>query len=419
MLALVACSALLAVGLDAPPVDVTQTYQEAKAKAGRSPEEQVRLALWCEAHGLTAQRLHHLTLAILADPSNLTARGLMGQVLHEGRWLRPEVLADKLKADPEKAATLAEYQSRRLKAAYTAEAQYNLGVWCDEHGLKEQARAHLTAVTRLDPKRDNAWKKLGYKKHEGRWVTDAQLAAEKAEVAAQKQADKTWRPLLDRYKSMLDRPADRDEAEAALAEVTDPRAVPAILHAFGKGRVVDQLRAVQLLGQVDSPSASRALAGLAVLSKSAEIRRIAVETLRRRDPRDFVRLWIALIRKPIKFEVRPVGGPGSPGVLFVEGEKANLKRLYSPPTMPNVPIPQGTRVSYDNNGLPVLSEPLGVDRNAGQVVWLPYYSLDVPQLLGAVNQATHGGNVQQIFRNQQAQTGRPIQTIAGYVRTMP
>src|ERR1700733_5520433 len=116
MLALVACSALLAVGLDAPPtLDAQQTYQEAKAKAGRSPEDQVRLALWCETHGLTAQRLHHLTLAILADPKNTTARGLMGLVSHDGRWQRPEVLADKLKADPNRAATLAEYESRRLK----------------------------------------------------------------------------------------------------------------------------------------------------------------------------------------------------------------------------------------------------------------------------------------------------------------
>src|SRR3954468_20753086 len=101
MLALVACSALLAVGPEAPtsPPDARLAYQEARAKAGRSPEGQVRLALWCEAHGLTAERLHHLTLAVLADPGNATARALMGLVAHEGRWLRPEVLADRLKAD--------------------------------------------------------------------------------------------------------------------------------------------------------------------------------------------------------------------------------------------------------------------------------------------------------------------------------
>ena len=369
MFMLVACTALLAVGPDEGPsaTDARQAYQEARSRAGRSPEDQVRLALWCETHGLTAERLHHLTLAVLADPRNATARGLMGLVSRDGRWLRPEVLAEKLKADGDRAATLVEYEAKRLKVPYTADAQWALGVWCDEHGLKEQAKAHLTAVIRLDPSRDNAWKKLGYKKHEGRWVTDAQLLAEKAELEAQKQADKTWRPLLDRYKSMLDRPADRERAEAALAEITDPRAVPAILHAFATTRPGDQLRAVQLLGQVDSPSASRSLAGLAVLSKSAEVRRVAIETLKRRDPRDFVRLWIALIRQPIKYEVRPVGGPGSPGTLFVEGQKANLRRVYSPPPMPTIPFLSGATIGYDENGLAVIRQSMGMVEGSARI----------------------------------------------------
>ena len=368
MLAVLACTALLSAGPDAPPVDDTRrAYQEARAGAGRSPEDQVRLALWCEAHGLTAERLHHLTLAVLADPKNATARGLMGLVSRDGRWQRPEALADRLKADQDHAATLAEYEAKRLKAAYTADAQWALGTWCDEHGLKEQAKAHLTVVIRLDPSREHAWKRLGYKRHEGRWATDAQLAAEKSEAEAQKQADKAWRPLIDRYKSMLDQPSRREEAEAALAEVTDPRAVPAILHAFGKGREGDQLRAVQLLGQVDSPSASRSLAGLAVLSKSPEVRRVAVETLKRRDPRDFVRLWIALIRKPIKYEVRPVGGPGSPGTLFVEGQKANLRRVYAPPPLPTIPYLPGAMIGYDENGLPVIHQPLTAVEGSGRI----------------------------------------------------
>jgi Pretoxin HINT domain len=358
MLALVACSALLAIGLDAPPpADSQQSYQEARAKAGRSPEEQVRLALWCEAHGLSAQRLHHLTLAVLADPKNLTARGLMGLVLHEGRWLRPEVLADKLKADPEKAATLAEYQSRRLKADYKADAQYALGIWCDEHGLKEQAKAHLTAVTRLDPKRDNAWKKLGYKKHEGRWVTDDQLAAEKADVEAQKQADRKWKPLLEKYKAMLDQPSKREEAEAALASVTDPRAVPSIGLVFARSES-SQPRAAQLLGQIDAPSASKGLAFLAVFARSAEARRSAAETLRGRDAREYADLLIALIRDPIKYEVKPVGGPGSPGVLYVEGPKANLQRLYSPPPT----FRPGDTLKIDPSGLTVVDRPLNYDQ---------------------------------------------------------
>src|SRR5439155_216831 len=88
-------------------------------------------------------RLSHS--AHLADPKNATARELMGLVARDGRWLRPEAVADRARAD----ASLAEYQSNRLKAAYTADAQLALGVWCDEHGLKDQTRAHLTAATRL------------------------------------------------------------------------------------------------------------------------------------------------------------------------------------------------------------------------------------------------------------------------------
>lgn len=418
MILAIVCASLLGTipPTDTPQsVDLKQSYDEARAKAGKTPDEQVKLALWCEAHGLTTQRLHHLTLAVLADPKNAMARGLMGMVAYNGRWLRPEAVAEKTKADADRVANLAEYEARRLRAPYKADAQYELGVWADEHGLKEQAKAHLTAVIRLDPKRDGVWRKLGYKKHDGRWVTDAQLAAEKAELEAQKLADKKWKPLLEKYKSMLDRPASRAEAEAALAEVTDPRAVPAIVSTFIKGRDSDRLRSVQLLGQVDSPAASRTLAGLAVFSKSPEIRRLATETLKRRDPRDFVGLWISLIHQPIKYQVKPVGGPGSPGTIQIEGKTAKLQRRYSPPGMPEIPIERGTRLTYDANGLPVLTEPLeGTERVTGRVVWLPYYSYDTPELIGAVNQAAHGANLQQIL-TKQTQGGRPVQSIAGYL----
>ena len=50
------------------------TYRAALAKAGKNADAQVRLALWCEAHGLTAERLKHLSLAVLYDPTNALAR---------------------------------------------------------------------------------------------------------------------------------------------------------------------------------------------------------------------------------------------------------------------------------------------------------------------------------------------------------
>src|SRR5207248_1625383 len=154
------------------------------------------------------------------------------------------------------------------------------------------------------------WRGLGGKKVGGRWVTEAQLAAEKAEAEAQKQADRHWKPLLTKWRGWLGEASRRDAAEQALGEVTDPRAVAAVWSVLIAGSPSLHDRAVQVLGQIDAPAASRALAFLAVFDPSADVRRKATETLKRRDPREFAGLIVALLRAPIQYEVRPVGGPG-------------------------------------------------------------------------------------------------------------
>ena len=66
-----------------------------------------------------------------------------------------------------------------------------------------------------------------------------------------------------------------------------------------------QMAAVQMLGQIDGPSASNGLAALAVFSPRPEVRRRATETLIRRDPRDVVGRLIGMVHKPYKYQVRP------------------------------------------------------------------------------------------------------------------
>ena len=65
-------------------------YTSAAGAAGHDPGAQVRLALWCEAHGLSAERAKHLALAVLYDPSNALAHALQGLVSFGGKWSRPE-----------------------------------------------------------------------------------------------------------------------------------------------------------------------------------------------------------------------------------------------------------------------------------------------------------------------------------------
>ena len=357
--ALILLSGLLPVSFAEPELAVAPAdlalYEAAQQGAGRDAAAHIRLALWCEAHGLRPERAKHLALAVLSDPTNAMARALMGLVAYGGQWKRPEGIADKVKADEALTAKLAEYNGRRARAPETADAQWSLGVWCEQNGLEAEALAHFTAVTRLDPGREAAWKRVGCKKVGGRWVSEGQLSAEKDEAEAQKKADKHWKPLLTKWRGWLGEKTRKDAADEALAEIRDPRAVAAVWSVLVAGSAAHHDRAVQVLGQIDAPAASRALAILSVFDASAEVRRRATETLKRRDPREFAGLLVGLLRKPIKYEVRPVNGPGSPGALFVAGQVFNVQRMYAPPAMPSFGASGTDRISYDANGLPVIT----------------------------------------------------------------
>lgn len=122
-----------------------------KASAGRDADSQVKLALWCEANGLEREKLKHLAVAVLTDPANALARSLMGLVEYQGKWTRPEAVAEATKTDVAAADLAIEYKDRRLKAPVKVEAQYKLALWCIEKGLIAESRAHLATVVRLDP----------------------------------------------------------------------------------------------------------------------------------------------------------------------------------------------------------------------------------------------------------------------------
>jgi tetratricopeptide (TPR) repeat protein len=280
MLALIFVCSFLIVADDrgsstATPADLA-VYDSARAKAGHDADAHVRLAVWCESHDLSAERMKHLSLAVLYQPTHALARGLMGLVAYRGRWQRPDAVAQEVKTDEATAAALAEYNARRAKAPNNADAQWKLALWCEERGLKAEATAHLAAVVRLDPSREAAWKRMGYRRYDGRWMTDAEASAEKAEEGRQHLANRIWKSKLEKWRGWLDEKGPRRNlAETRLAEVTDPRAAPAAWVVFALGDAGQQVVAVQLFGQIDSPPASHALVMLATLGASPEVRRKA------------------------------------------------------------------------------------------------------------------------------------------------
>ena len=251
------------------------------------------------------------------------------------------------------------YNALRRETPATAAAQWKLGLWCEVHGLKDLAYIHFAEVARLDPKRDAAWRKLGFKKLGGRWTTDEQIAEERE----QKKADKEWAPRLRKIHKDIhgsNGTRKRDIALAAVAAVSDPRAILPLYREFGGGGQIDQVILLQALGQIDKPLSSKVLAMLAVYGKTPDVRRRATETLRGRSAEDFLDVLVGLMIDPFKYEVKPVAGPGSPGVLFVESEKFNVSRFYAPPAAPNIAPQPGDIVSYDASGMPLISRPVEV-----------------------------------------------------------
>jgi tetratricopeptide (TPR) repeat protein len=269
---LVLCSALLGADPDvsapAKAAADLSAYETARRQVGRDPEAHVRMALWCEAHGLKAERMKHLALAVLYNPSHALARGLLGLISHQGKWDRPEVVGEQIQKDPAYRAAIREYLERRAHTPEKAEAHLKLAAWCEQAGLKVQAALHYEQAINLDPTRETAWKHLGFKKQGNRWVKPDLAAAEKQEAERQKQADKHWRPILDKLRDDLRNkdPERRARAEKALADVTDPRAVPMIWRLFLFGSEGSQLVAITMLNQIEGPAASNALAALAIFS---------------------------------------------------------------------------------------------------------------------------------------------------------
>jgi tetratricopeptide (TPR) repeat protein len=344
-----------------------KTYEAVRVKAGQNPAALVKLSLWCEAHGLTAERGKHLMEAIGIDPGNTAARGLLGLISYRGEWLSPEEVRGKRKSDEELARKLEAYNARRAELDAeirnrkndaggrhkAALAHEKLGAWCEQQGLKDEAIAHFTTAVQLDPYLDAPWKHLGYVKHHGQWLSRENLAALEQETAAQHKADRHWETLLRKWKAELGEKKRRQQAEESLAGVTDPRAVPAIARIFGKGSSSDQLTAVAMLERIDGQASSRELARLAVFGDSQEVRAAAIAVLKKREPRDYVGALIDLVQFPVEYKVQAVTGPGSRGGLLIDTPRFRLLRTYSAPAPYHLATSFRGTVVYDADGMPV------------------------------------------------------------------
>ncbi len=281
-------------------------YEAARKAAGQDAAANVRLALWCEQHGMTAERMKHLATAVLYDPSNGLARGLMGLVARGGQMgaarggqprgpRRPPAEGPDGGISP--APGQGPRQGRRPVAA---------GPVVRRERAEGAGRRALPRGVAAGPERDAVWKHLGFKKVNGGWIKPEWQEAAKREAGEQARANKRWKPLLEKWGAGLSSrvKARREEAEAGLAGVTDPRAVPMIWAVFVARGAEGQRVALRVLRRIDAPGSTRAIALMALRSPVADVRRDAIAILRDRDPRDYGGLLVTLAAGP-----HPVRGP--------------------------------------------------------------------------------------------------------------
>jgi tetratricopeptide (TPR) repeat protein len=378
------------------PADL-RSFDRAKVEAGKDPAKLVKLALWCEAHGLRDQRRAVLEEAVRIDPNHTVARGLLNQVSYQRHWEAPEAVSRQMKDDEALMAKLAEYNARRdridrdteierrLVARYEqagnhakagevklaldrriAPEHVRLGLWCEKNGLKAEALAHFTTALQLNPHNEATWRHLGYVQHHGRWMSHEQIAAEAREAQAQKHADRHWEAMLQRWVGELRVPRRRGEAETNLAKVSDPRAVPAIVRLLGAVSPASQKLAVRLLGQIDSSPSSRHLAEMSAYGDNPEVQEAAARALKGRDPRDYAEWLVGLIHTPMTYEVKPVAGPGSQGFLVIDTPRFRITRTYDAPSAFTLGTTFHGYVGYDAFGLPVVLSGADVDKLKGK-----------------------------------------------------
>ncbi|HEX8203287.1 MAG TPA: HEAT repeat domain-containing protein [Isosphaeraceae bacterium] len=210
---------------------------------------------------------------------------------------------------------LDEYLARRLRVEATAQAQYDLGLWCEARKLTGPATIHYRRAVELDKDFGPAHKKLGhvrYKdrwltydelreaqgliKYKGRWVTreEKQQSDDRDAAAAERTA---WARRLLVYREALlsGREDARHQAELDLIAIRDPAAVEPLVEVLGQQAGPLRSLLVQALGGIPGPEATAALTDQLFAEPDSALREVILDELaRRHEPETVPRLMRAL-----------------------------------------------------------------------------------------------------------------------------
>jgi Pretoxin HINT domain len=309
----------------------------------------VRQALAAEAQGNTDEREEYLRQARAADSDYAPAHWQAGEVKIGDEWLP----ADTAAAQNAWSGKFVQYRQMRDQAAPTAEAQMKLAHWCEEAGLKDQERQHLTAALRLRPSKNHqrdATSKLGLVRYRKTLMPAATAEALKAQTKEAEVALAQWKPLLTRLRGDLESRDKNRQAAAAehLKSIETVAAIPALETVFAKATPEAGKAAIAALAAMPQQQATDSLVRHAVLARHEEVRKAAAEGLRSRDAFSYIPVLLSAMHSPIEinFQFGMVEGGALQERLSLYQEDQFLNRSFvstaltesRSPFVPNIQI---------------------------------------------------------------------------------
>jgi hypothetical protein len=272
----------------------------------------IRAAMEKEVNSQNPEREALLQQAVSQDPNDPAAHWQLGQVRVGNAWLTPAEAEQSAQQD----RRLTEYRRLRDAAGSTARDQIALARWCHNNKYYEEERLHLLLAYQLQPGQPEAVQglsNLGLHMHDGKLMTDAQIA--RADNQAQKivKAMEEWGPFVAKWQRANQRHETSPPAEvrARIAEISTPAEMRglewAILrHADAnkeqRHRIVLEL--VRTLAENPNPVAANSLARQGVFSEYDDVRSAAAEGLRNRHLDQYVPLLLSGLQTPIEADIK-------------------------------------------------------------------------------------------------------------------
>jgi HEAT repeats len=212
---------------------------------------------------------------------------------------------------------LDEYVVLRAQERSTAQAEHELGLWCEEHGLADLAQVHYESAVKRDStfgpshqklghvQRDGRWlnadelkEAQGLVKYKGHWITPEEKERKEALVATAAEGASWAKRIKLLRDSYLAGPDERSrEAERRLLAIEEPVAVSPVLRVLGEDPI-PALRglAARILGGIPGSSASTGLVGRLMAEADQGVREVTMTEVARRDQAEVVPILIRALR---------------------------------------------------------------------------------------------------------------------------